>query len=66
MESIHSRIIDSEKNERAKTRIGTPRYVSPEVLKSSVGYSFPADIWSLGGFALSSTQFIRFKFILFI
>merc|ERR1712168_1621038 len=42
-----SRVIDTEKNERAKTRIGTPRYVSPEVLQGRE-YLFSTDIWSLG------------------
>ena len=42
-----SRTVDTEKNERAKTRIGTPRYVAPEVLAGK-DYLFPADIWSLG------------------
>ena len=36
-----------EKNERAKTRIGTPRYVSPEVLQGKE-YLFSTDVWSLG------------------
>ena len=42
-----SRTIDTDKNERAKTRIGTPRYVSPEVLQGK-SYLFSTDIWSLG------------------
>jgi len=40
-----SRRID--KDQRAKTRIGTPRYVSPEVMKG-IPYSFETDIWALG------------------
>jgi len=42
-----SRSIDVESGQRAKTRIGTPRYVSPEVLRGDE-YGFPTDIWSLG------------------
>lgn len=36
-----------EENQRAKTRIGTPRYVSPELMDGTP-YSFETDIWSLG------------------
>lgn len=42
-----SRSIDVKSGERAKTRIGTPRYVSPEVLKGE-DYLFSTDVWSLG------------------
>lgn len=33
--------------ERAKTQVGTPYYISPEILKSR-GYTSKTDIWSLG------------------
>ena len=36
-----------ELNERAKTRIGTPRYAAPEVTGKS-GYTLSSDMWSLG------------------
>ena len=36
-----------EPNERAKTRIGTPRYAAPEVTGPE-GYTLSSDIWSLG------------------
>merc|ERR1712098_392746 len=42
-----SRSIDVQSGQRAKTRIGTPRYVSPEVLRGD-DYYFSTDIWSLG------------------
>jgi len=42
-----SRSINVHEGERAKTRIGTPRYVSPEVLKGE-DYLFSTDVWSLG------------------
>jgi len=42
-----SRSVDIIQGERAKTRIGTPRYVSPEVMKGE-NYLFSTDIWSLG------------------
>jgi len=42
-----SRTIEPELGKRAKTRIGTPRYVSPEVLRGEE-YTFSTDIWSLG------------------
>jgi len=38
-------------NDQRFTVCGTPDYVAPEVLKKS-GYSYEADIWSLGVVAL--------------
>ena len=37
-----------EPDERAKTRIGTPRYAAPEVTGTRRGYTLSSDIWSLG------------------
>lgn len=34
-------------NEKTFTMIGTPNYMAPETLAGK-GYSFPADLWSLG------------------
>lgn len=33
---------------RAHSVVGTPFYMSPEVITSSEGYSFKSDVWSLG------------------
>merc|ERR1719329_610476 len=33
---------------RAHSVVGTPFYMSPEVITSSNGYSFKSDIWSMG------------------
>ena len=37
----------SNTRSKAKTVVGTPYYLSPEIIKSE-GYSFKCDIWSLG------------------
>ena len=37
----------SNTRSRAKTVVGTPYYLSPEIIRSE-GYSFKSDIWSLG------------------
>eukprot|EP00854_Cymbomonas_tetramitiformis_P007816 gene7816-9284_t len=34
--------------QRKNTMCGTPNYIAPEVLGSSVGHSYEVDIWSLG------------------
>ena len=39
-----SKVLDSTS---AKTFVGTPYYLSPEIIKS-LPYSFKSDIWSLG------------------
>ena len=41
-----------EQDQAAHTRIGTPRYLAPEVYNGDA-YSFSADIWSLGEFFIS-------------
>ena len=38
-----------EQDQSAHTRIGTPRYLAPEVYNGD-SYGFKADIWSLGQF----------------
>ena len=45
-----------EPDDSAHTRIGTPRYLAPEVYKGEA-YTFTADIWSLGKFR-TSTYFV--------
>lgn len=37
----------SNTRSRAKTVVGTPYYLSPEIIRQE-GYSFKSDIWSLG------------------
>jgi len=41
-----ARVLSNTKS-RAKTVVGTPYYLSPEIIQSQ-GYSFKSDIWSLG------------------
>jgi NIMA (never in mitosis gene a)-related kinase len=36
------------KDGRVMTNLGTVGYTAPEVIINKTGYSFPADIWSLG------------------
>ena len=42
-----AKILSEEKGYRTSSLVGTPHYMCPELL-SGKGYSFPADIWSLG------------------
>ena len=55
-----SRSIDVESGERAKTRIGTPRYVSPEVLKglNLISPSAWLILYELLGYMVSYTYII--------
>ena len=55
-----SRVIDSEQNERAKTRIGTPRYVSPEVLKGDIIFKFLVIIFFVH-FSLNFRKYITMQ-----
>jgi NIMA (never in mitosis gene a)-related kinase len=41
-----ARVLSNTKS-RAKTVVGTPYYLSPEIIQND-GYSFKSDIWSLG------------------
>ena len=44
---VGKKVDDEGNGTQARTRIGTPRYIAPEVY-SGRAYSFSADIWSLG------------------
>ena len=41
-----ARVLSNTKS-KAKTVVGTPYYLSPEIIRNE-GYSFKSDIWSLG------------------
>ena len=41
-----SRVLSNTRS-KAKTIVGTPYYLSPEIIRSE-GYNFKSDIWSLG------------------
>lgn len=41
-----ARVLSNTKS-KAKTVVGTPYYLSPEIIESSP-YSFKSDVWSLG------------------
>jgi len=38
----------SSDSEKRKTTCGTANFMAPEVLNNVKGYSYPADIWSVG------------------
>lgn len=42
-----SRIVDPSKGNSLRTRIGSPGYMSPEVIKGEA-YGSPVDVWSIG------------------
>ena len=46
-----------EPDDSAHTRIGTPRYLAPEVYKGEA-YTFTADIWSLGTNSWTNNKYL--------
>ena len=42
-----AKLLDESKGAKTFTIIGTPHYMGPEVMQGK-GYSFTADLWSIG------------------